>query len=114
MRTLRPEIIQHSPFSTIWNKILNVEVRAMREWIHFSRGDFKRNFKVRTAWWNIQTLNCPSCMVALFSVNIPSCWMEQVNVKRSTMPGWLQTFTCHPSMLEQMKVGNGTLKNQGL
>jgi hypothetical protein len=26
----------------------------------------------------------------------------------------LQTFTCHPSMLEQMKVGNGTLKNQGL
>ena len=53
---------------------------------------------MRTACWNIHTLNCPPCMVALFNVKVPPCRVDQVNVQKSTIPGCLQTFTCHPAV----------------
>ena len=53
---------------------------------------------MRTAYWKIQTLNCPPCMVALFNVKAPPCRVDQVNVQKSTIPGCLQTFTCHPAV----------------
>jgi hypothetical protein len=36
--------------------------------------------------------------------------MHRDNVNKCTMPALL---TCHPAMVEQVKAGNGTLKNQG-
>ena len=37
-------------------------------------------------------------MVALFNVKVPPCRVDQVNVQKSTIPGCLQTFTCHPAV----------------
>ena len=39
-----------------------------------------------------------TCMVALFNVKVPPCRVDQVNVQKSTIPGCLQTFTCHPAV----------------
>ena len=38
-------------------------------------------------WWNFATLQRPSCMLALFNVNVPYM-VAFVMLKSSTMPGW--------------------------